>query len=409
MTRRIEYIPLSDIKSAPRNPKKHSPDISGAIDRFGYADAVILDERTGRLVAGHGRKAALEGMKAKGESPPDGVEDRDGDWLVPVQRGWSSRSDAEADAFLVAHNKLTEAGGWDDTELGKLLAGLGDDAAGLGVDDKELSSLLELADPVPEGEDDGGGEPPEDPVSKRGDVYALGPHRLMCGDSTSAEDVGALLGPDSLDFVWADPPYGMRLDTDYTKMGEDTVRPGAKKKWAPVIGDGEEFDPAPTMRLWGAPEAVWWGADYYRAHLPPGGSWYVWDKRANDYGADLDKVQGNVFELAWTNVLHRREIARVTWSGSFGMLEKDARTNGDGKRVHPTQKPVKLTEWVFDRIPGTTVGDPYSGSGGCFIACAKTGRKCYGMEISPAYCDVIRKRWGDWARSADVDPGPDAL
>src|SRR5699024_4514124 len=117
--RRIEYLPLEDIPDADRNPKHHDePRIAGSISKFGFADAPILDERTGKLVAGHGRKGDLLARQAAGKEPPEGiVVDDAGRWLIPVQRGWASRSDEDAAAFLVAHNRLTETGGWDDRAL----------------------------------------------------------------------------------------------------------------------------------------------------------------------------------------------------------------------------------------------------------------------------------------------------
>jgi hypothetical protein len=146
-SRRIELLPLEDIAPAAANPKRHrEADIQASISRHGYVEPVILDERTGRLVAGHGRVAALAAMRAAGQSPPRGVADDDGRWLVPVLRGWSSTSDAEADAYLLASNRLVEAGGWDPEELHQMLTALDDggaELAGLGWSEDELEQLLE--------------------------------------------------------------------------------------------------------------------------------------------------------------------------------------------------------------------------------------------------------------------------
>ena len=407
MKLKIEYLPLDEIVGAEANPKKHSSQIGSSIDRFGFADAPIRDERTGRLVAGHGRVESLRAMRARGEGPPEGI---DPTWLVPVQVGWSSRSDQEASAFLVAHNRLTEQGGWDEAGLLELVSTFDDDMTGVGFTDEDLAAIADgieapEVDP-PEGEDTGGEEPPAEPVSERGEVYALGPHRLMCGDSTSAEDVAALLGGEKPDVFYGDPPYGMSLDPRYDSMHSSEGHRDTGDRFEPVIGDDEPFDPQPIADLWGAAEEFWWGADYYRARLPEGGSWVVWDKRSNDKGMDLDSVIGSSFELCWSKVKHKRDIARVLWSGHHGMQGGDTKS-----RVHPTQKPTDLAEWFFARWApaGCVIVDPFLGSGTTLIAAAKTGRVCYGMEISPAYCDVIRKRWGDWARSAGVDPGSGAL
>lgn len=126
-TRHIEHLPLTGIPRALRNPKAHViGELRKSIEKFGVTSAGLLDERTGRLVAGHGRLAALDAMRADGVTPPDGVTDDDGEWLVPIVRGWSSRSDAEADAYLIADNRLSEKGGWDDRMLPEVLDDLAD-------------------------------------------------------------------------------------------------------------------------------------------------------------------------------------------------------------------------------------------------------------------------------------------
>lgn len=157
----MDYARLSDIAGAERNPKRHDDRrLSEAIGRFGFADALIVDERTGRLGAGHGRLEALRAAREAGEEPPEGVVvDADGEWRVPVQRGWASASEEAARAFLIAHNRLTELGGWDEAELFAELTAL--EAAGLleaaayGAD--ELAALGEYTNAGGDGDGDGGG------------------------------------------------------------------------------------------------------------------------------------------------------------------------------------------------------------------------------------------------------------
>lgn len=148
--RHIEYVPLATIGAAPRNPKQHAAnDIRASIDRFGLGELPLIDERTGRLVAGHGRLDDIAERRRAGQDPPDGVQvDEAGDWLVPVIKGWRSRSDAEAEAYLIASNKLTTKGGWDDAELSEMLTDLnGTDLFELtGFTEAELAGLA--ADPV---------------------------------------------------------------------------------------------------------------------------------------------------------------------------------------------------------------------------------------------------------------------
>lgn len=164
--RRVEYMPLTQVEVALRNPKRHAEaEIRASIDRFGLAELPLLDERTGRLVAGHGRLDQVAAMRNDGQAPPDGVKLADnGEWLVPVVRGWSSRSDAEADSYLVGSNKLTIRGGWDNDGLAELLTDLAAQDAELltltGFTSDELSKLVNgpeekaAPDDFPEYDDD---------------------------------------------------------------------------------------------------------------------------------------------------------------------------------------------------------------------------------------------------------------
>lgn len=157
-TRRIEYMPLSEIAPATRNPKRHdTAGIRASVDRFGLAEVPLIDERTGRLVAGHGRLDDLQARRDAGQDAPDGITvSDDGDWLVPVVRGWSSRSDPEADAYLVASNQLTAKSGWDSQGLAEVLADLQkvdvELAVLTGFDAGELDDLLK-ANEVPDLDD----------------------------------------------------------------------------------------------------------------------------------------------------------------------------------------------------------------------------------------------------------------
>jgi hypothetical protein len=145
--RRIEYVPLDDVATAERNAREHDlPKLVGSIRTFGFTIPLLPDDRTGRLVAGHGRLAALQRMRADGEPPPDGVDAADGEWRVPVIRGWASRDDDHAKAVSVADNRLSEIGGWDDGTLAELLEEIVDidptllDVTGFTTDD--LDKLL---------------------------------------------------------------------------------------------------------------------------------------------------------------------------------------------------------------------------------------------------------------------------
>jgi ParB-like chromosome segregation protein Spo0J len=142
--RRIEYMALDELQPADINPKRHSGEIDRSFERFGYTEPVLLDERTGKLIAGHGRLEALKGRREAGQAPPDGIGK---DWTVPVVRGWKSQNDDEAAAALVASNQLTTLGGWDDRELFEVLNSL-DDLDGVGFTLEELDEIAKrLASP----------------------------------------------------------------------------------------------------------------------------------------------------------------------------------------------------------------------------------------------------------------------
>lgn len=149
--RRVEYLPLDSLKGNPRNPKAHDLDtLDKSIGRFGMLDQIVRDDRTGEIVSGHGRHAALTAMQERGERPPEGVqEDEDGRWLVPVVVGWSSRTDTEAAAALIALNRTTELGGWVDDSLLDLLEELSQEEEGLegvGFTSEEIGALSAMLD-----------------------------------------------------------------------------------------------------------------------------------------------------------------------------------------------------------------------------------------------------------------------
>lgn len=156
--RRTEYKPLRELKANPANPKGHDVEtINDSVTRFGYIDSVVIDERTGYLISGHGRHKTLQAMHERGAEPPDGIlVGPDGDWLVPVQVGWSSRTDTEARAALIALNRTTELGGWVDESLLEILDDL-DNFDGVGFEVEDLDDLrlrLDTVGPVtfPSGE-----------------------------------------------------------------------------------------------------------------------------------------------------------------------------------------------------------------------------------------------------------------
>lgn len=166
----IESVALGALAVAAANPKRHAEvDIGKSLNRFGYVEPIVMDERTGRMVAGHGRREALLAMKALGHSPPSGVREDGGEWYVPVLRGWASRDDGEAEAYLVTSNKLMEAGGWDDVELAKMLSRLQTTDLGLtgiGFSGGEVDALEAVLRSGVAPLDIGSGVPPDEAQGK---------------------------------------------------------------------------------------------------------------------------------------------------------------------------------------------------------------------------------------------------
>lgn len=386
----IEQIKTSELIPYARNAKLHSDvqvaAIAGSIKEFGFNNPVLIDKDNG-IVCGHGRVLAAQKLKLE---------------QVPCIR-LAHLSDTQKRAYILADNRLAETGGGWSEDLLKLelqgLQALDFDLALTGFDGEFIADLnggtegLTDPDAVPEA--------PEVPVAKLGDIWRLGNHRLMCGDSTSKEQVEKLMDGQKADMVFTDPPYGMSLDADFSSaksnlkmLKEKGLKGGHKYK--NVIGDHEDFTPLLISSVVDffsyCKEVFMWGADYYAELIPckNEGSFVVWDKRLDE---SADKMYGSCFELCWLKEKHKREIARIKWAGVFG-TEKEF----DKKRVHPTQKPVALVEWFFEKWGNglNIIADLYGGSGSTLIACEKTARRALLMELDPKYCDVIIKRWQDF-------------
>jgi 16S rRNA G966 N2-methylase RsmD len=409
--RRTEYMPLADVLRAPRNPKRHRADLIGAsMDRFGVVELPALDERTGRLVAGHGRLEDWQRRQDAGQQPPDGIEltPDGGDWLVPVTRGWASRSDTDAEGYLIVSNRTTELGGYDDDELAGILVDLRDSDDALlaltGYTDTDVDELAKAAGANENpwdyagdvGVDDDEPEaPPADPVTQPGDVWILGRHRLLCGSATDPDDVNRALDGNTPTVVYTDPPYGINAvpkdggvsrSKGFGNTGGKVIK---ARKYRQVIGDDTTATAvaafALAVRAWPKAKQVWWGANHYAADAGMGNSscWLVWNKQngENDF-ADC--------ELAWTN--HPGAVRMLThmWHGMLRASER-------GARFHPTQKPVALAVWATNLVdPKGTDGwvfDGFGGSGSTLLACETTARRAALIEMDPGYCDVICRRY----------------
>lgn len=233
---------------------------------------------------------------------------------------------------------------------------------------------------------------------KIGEIWQLGEHRLMCGDSTKKEDVERLMNGEKADMVLSDPPYGMKLDTDYSSCVGSMKSIGGKNKtrgnkYEKVIGDNEDFTPELITTFFEnfgyCKEVFLFGADYFAEIIPNknDGSWLVWDKRKE---SQADAI-GSEFELIWSKNRHKRRMLRFDWFGFLSSVNPTEARN----RVHPTQKPTSLLENIINQWgeKAQIIVDLYGGSGSTLIACEQLSRKCYMMELSDHYCDVIIARW----------------
>jgi DNA modification methylase len=221
-----------------------------------------------------------------------------------------------------------------------------------------------------------------------GDLFEIGEHRLLCGDSTDSDQVAKLMNGEKADMVFTDPPYGMNLDTDYSKM--PSTKKEGNKNYNKIKGDNEDFTDELINTIFACfndcKEIFIWGADYFAELLPNKnqGSWIVWDKRVEE---KFDKMIGSAFELCWSKSKHQRQIAR--FNNTLFSGEQDARN-----KVHPTQKPIKLACWFLEQWSAkeNLIADLFLGSGSTMVASHQLKRKCYGMELDPKYCQVIVDR-----------------
>lgn len=355
------------------NAREHSESqvtqIASSIREFGFTNPLLIDD-DGGIIAGHGRLMAAK--KLEMDEVPCIV--------------LSGLSEAKKKALILADNKLALNATWDE-ELLKLelesLAEMDIDIGLTGFSSDELDDLLEEfnqeelpndIDDVPE---------VETPVSELGDIWLLGKHRLMCGDSTDEECVKVLMDGNKADMVFTDPPYGISIVNKNGNIGnKNACLPGV---YRPIINDNS-IDTAVAainvIKEFDIKTQIIWGGNYYAQHLEHKSGWVVWDKNTGDSNFSDG-------ELAWTNLDSKLRIFKHTWNGMIKESEHGV------KRVHPTQKPVALAQWCFNEFgkEGENVLDLFGGSGSTLIACEQSNRQCYMMELDTGYMDVIINRW----------------
>ena len=371
---RIENRPLTELTPYRANAKKHDArqvaNVAESIRQYGFVQPVVVD-RDGVIVIGHCRALAAEKLGMV-EVPCVCVDE-----LTPEQ----------VNALRLVDNKTNESP-WDLDLLAAELPELD-----LSAFDFEWGLQAQLNDEVVE--DDYSPTPPAEPRSKRGEIYQLGRHRLMCGDSTSLQDVQALVGGAQVDLLLADPPYGV----DYTGKTKDALK---------LENDAKKCDDEFIAFL----QAAFAAAD---SAMKPGAVFYIWhaDLKAHVFRMACQRVGWEVRQvLIWVKnamVMGRQdyqwkhEPCLYGWKAGAGhlwasdrkqttVLEFDRPTKS---KQHPTMKPVALFDYQIKNNTkgGDIVLDPFSGSGTTIMAAEQNGRTAYCMELDPRYVDVIVDRW----------------
>lgn len=389
----VEIVEISRLFCSPTNPRHNDaavPHVAASIRRFGWQQPIVA-RRSGEVMAGNTRLKAAQSL---------GME------TVPVW--WFDGTDLDAMAYGLADNRSHEHSQWDEAELARLLEHLKSEDAldGVGFDEADLDALVQRLreqDEVDKSvEDDGPDEPPAVAIARRGDLWVLGDHRLLCGDSTDLADVRRVMDGDLAALVATDPPYLV----DYT--GERPNDSG--KDWTGSyreidIDDADGFFRAVfanVLEVIGPKGAIY----CWHAHKRCGDIQRIWrDLGILDHQQVIWVKPTPVFGRVYWHFRH--EPCVMGWRKGDkpdhdGVHEHDSvwEVDWDGKaRVvgneHPTEKPVELFIRPMKKhtSPGDVVFEPFSGSGSQLIAAERTGRRCRAIEISPPFVDVAVRRW----------------
>jgi len=388
---KIEQWPTAKLLPYARNARTHSDDqvaqIAASIAEFGFTNPILAGS-DGVIVAGHGRLAAAQKLGL--ELVPVVVLDH----LTPTQRR----------ALVIADNRIAENAGWDDAMLRIEIAALQDDDFDLsltGFDADALAELMAGDEPDAEGEtdDDAVPEVSERPISRPGDVWLLGGHRLLCGDSTVAESYDRVLNGDPVDMVFTDPPYNV----NYANSAKDKLRGKDRAILNDNLGDGfYDFLLAaltPTIAHCRGGIYVAMSSSeldvLQAAFRAAGGKWstfIIWAKNTFTLGRADYQRQYEPILYGWP------EGAQRHWCGDRDQGDVWHIKKPQKNDLHPTMKPVELVERAIRNSsrPGNVVLDPFGGSGTTLIAAEKSGRMARLIELDPKYVDVIVRRWQDW-------------
>ena len=378
------------------NARTHSEEqvvqIASSIKEFGFTNPVLIDDEGG-VIAGHGRLMAAKKLDIV-EVPCIVLKDL---------------SEAQKKAYMIADNRLPLSAGWNFDLLKIEIEGLQDldfDVGLLGFESEELDDILQTNSQIMEGltDQDDAPEIPEEPVIINGDVWVMGNHRLMCGDSTNSVMVGTLLGQDKIDLIFSDPPYGVNYG-DKNKFLNDYDQESGSRITSTIIGDN--LSEEETKELWKSVFSLW--SDY----LSEVSSYYI--TSAQSYNLMMMMmIEGNMpvrHGLVWNknngvfgrcDYNYKHEPIIYGWKNTHKFYGNGQFKNSVWdipkpykSKLHPTMKPVELIEnCILNSSAGDQiVADMFGGSGSTLIACEKTGRACRMMEISEHYCDVIVERW----------------
>ena len=365
---------VSEIVPADYNPrkinKKSMKGLTKSLDKFGYLQDIIVNirDQKNKIVGGHQRLTAL-GL------PPD----------EEIECTIVDLSDIQEKALNIALNNKHISGEYTE-ELKDILSDLSanfEDFEELNFDD--LANEFDFNfDEEPPGDGDNVPDVVEDPCIKLGDLIELGGHRLLCGDSAIKEDIKKLLNGTVPNAIITDPPYGIGIDgqkESKSKNPKHNRKNHEFRGWDSNRPDKIVFENITGLNC----PTVIWGGNYFADLLPPTRGWIYWSK-----GQDgLTMSDG---ELAWTTEdkpLRAKTVNRGALRGS----------------VHPTQKPIEIIEFSIEFLKVPVLGsiaDFFLGSGTTLIACEKTNRKCYGMELDEKYCQVIIQRWCDYTEKTEI-------
>lgn len=384
----IEWRSVDSIIPYINNTKQHSDEqvakIAGSIAEFGFDQPMVVDGNH-VLIKGHGRLLAARKL---------------GLTQVPVLVR-TDLTPTQVKAARIADNKVAESE-WDQNLLKLELIELkaSDFDLGLtGFDPIEVDELLSINDylendPIETGESISKSDECQTKWQVEvGDLWQCGDHRILCGDALDASAVQRLLNHQQPNMVLTDPPYGMNLFTDFSKMKGKLGCVTTRNNYNAIQGDTGEFDSRLITTVFDyfkeCEQLFLFGADYFFEHIPNrnAGALFVWDKKLDHQTNTLTSD----FELFWSKHKHRRRILRHDWFGFLSASNPEEARN----RYHPTQKPTSLLIDIMQRFgkERDLVVDLYLGSGSLILACEKSNRIGYGCELLPEYVSVCLERW----------------